>query len=473
LGAGFVFVAAFLVFAPSFGAYFAVLDFNHLDAIRSTDAGTFFRRIFDPSDGGRTVVFTGDLYRPIYYTYFWFEYRLFGADPQPYYVTNALLHASNAVLVWVLARRLTRSDVAATAGALIWAFHPQYADTVAWISSTTDLLLVLLSLMALLLYMSALESTGMRRWAAFGGSFAATLLAIGAKESGTALVPIMAGYHLLFHRPESLRPRDWPWPLLPFALILLVYFPLRAALVGNLAEEGDRELFSPQAMRNIHVLSGLAGAPLVGEELSNSDFGVAQGFAGMLVIGGTLVACALGSRREWFLSGWYYVAMAPYLVLPPLWIVGRYLYLPLIGPAILGGIGLALALERLPLERFGAYARQVALAAVLLGIAVWFGVLNAGYQDWLTEKGETSQAFLDDVREIYPSLPDDGRIIITEYPSLLSFFPDDGWTLRPAVRLIFDSDIEVITMSQIESGEVPPPTEQDLWYPPRAAADAR
>ena len=33
-----VFLAAFLLYAPSFRASFAVLDFNHLDAIRANDA---------------------------------------------------------------------------------------------------------------------------------------------------------------------------------------------------------------------------------------------------------------------------------------------------------------------------------------------------------------------------------------------------------------------------------------------------
>ena len=125
-----VFLAAFLLYAPSFDALFAVLDFNHLDAIRSTDASTFFLRIFDPSDGGRDVIGTGNLYRPIYYTVFWFEYQAFGTDPLPYYVFNATMHGANAVLVFLLAKRLTSSTVAALSGAMIRAFAPPYAARV-------------------------------------------------------------------------------------------------------------------------------------------------------------------------------------------------------------------------------------------------------------------------------------------------------------------------------------------------------
>ncbi len=131
LGAAAVFVAAFLLFTPSLGAYFAVLDFNHLDAIRFTKTSTFFLRIFDPSDGGRNIIGTGELYRPIYYSVYWLEHRAFGYHPLPYYAFNGTVHATNALLVWLLAWRLTRSQLASTAGAIIWAFHPQYADTVA------------------------------------------------------------------------------------------------------------------------------------------------------------------------------------------------------------------------------------------------------------------------------------------------------------------------------------------------------
>jgi hypothetical protein len=469
IGASFVFVASFLLYSHSFGAYFAVLDFNHLDAISSTDGTKFFRSIFDPSDGGRTVIKTGELFRPIYYTVFWFEYQLFGQDAQAYYVFNTVLHATNAALVWLLAWRLTRSQLASVAGALIWAFHPQYADTVAWISSTTDLLLVFFALAAVLLYASALDATGSRRWPLLAGSFAATLLAIGAKESGVALLPILAGYHLLFHTPKRFAWRELPWEIAPFAFAVAAYFLLRYALVGNLAEEGDRSLFSSQAIRNIHVLSGLNAGPLVGQKISNSHFGTAQGAGAMLIIAGTLAAVVLGSRREWFLVGWYYIALVPYLPLPPLWIVGRYLYLPNVGLAIVAGIGLAKAIDLLPSDRVNAYGKQLFAGAALAGIAIWFAVLGTGYQDWLTDKGEVAKGFITELQATYPTLPDDSRLIVTEYPPSLSFYADDAFILRPAVRFAYLREIQVLTMTQINNGEVSPPTDDDFWYPPRPA----
>ncbi len=459
-----VFLAAFLLFVPSFDGLFAVLDFNHLDAIRSTDATTFFLRIFDPSDGGRNVIGTGDLYRPIYYTVFWFEYQAFGTNPLPYYVFNATMHSANAVLVYMLAKRLTNSNVASVVGAIIWAFHPQYADAVVWVSSTTDLLLVFFSLSAVLLYAKALEVEGRARVALTSLSFCAVLFALGAKESGIVLVPIIAGYHVLLGDPGFLRERRVPWGLLPFLLLPLVYFPLRLTLVGNLAANGDNDIFSIEVFVNIHILASLVAAPIVGETSQTSVLSVQQGAAGMAVIAAVVAAAVLGSRREWFLAGWFLLAIGPVLVFPQVWLVGRYLYLPLVGLAILGGIGIARAIELAPSLKLDV-ARLGAGAALTAGVMLWLGVLNMDQQNWWTAKGEEAGVFIASLKATYPDLPEDGRLIVTQHPRSLSLAPNDGMMLASAVRIAYDKDLEVITPWHLNRGEAAP-TERDIWYPP-------
>jgi hypothetical protein len=469
-----VFLAAFLLYVPSFDALFAVLDFNHLDAIRTTDASTFFLRIFDPSDGGRTIIGTGDLYRPIYYTVFWFEYQAFGADPLPYYVFNAALHATNAVLVYVLARRLTNSTLASFAGALIWAFHPQYADAVAWISSTTDRLLVFFGLIAVLCYAKGLELQGRNRAMVLAASFCATLFALGAKESGMVLVPILVGYHLLLGDRDLVRDRRVPWEALPFIAIPLVYFPMRAALVGNLASEGGNEIFSLDVFGNIHVLASLTAAPLIGETVSTSAFGVAQGIAGAVVLAAIVLAVIVGSRREWFLAGWFFVAMTPVLIFPQVWLIGRYLYLPMVGLAILAGLGVkhaaniisAWSADRMRAGAVGALQSGAGIA-LIVGVVVWLGPLTIDHQNLITSKGEEAGAFILELQEAYPELPAEGRLIVTQHPRSLSFVPNDGMMLTSAVRIAYNSDVEVITPWHFGRGSAAP-TELDYWYPPEA-----
>ena len=86
-------------------------------------------------------------------------------DPRGYHLTNLLLHAANAVLVWLvlqaLLRRLVgapahvRSTLAAAVGALFFAIHPLRVESVAWATERRDVLSGFFWLLALLAYLRA------------------------------------------------------------------------------------------------------------------------------------------------------------------------------------------------------------------------------------------------------------------------------------------------------------------------------
>ncbi len=61
-------------------------------------------------------------YFPLVYTAFRIEYGLWGLDPFGYHLINVLLHAANALLLWLLLRRLEIAG--AWFAAAVFALHP-------------------------------------------------------------------------------------------------------------------------------------------------------------------------------------------------------------------------------------------------------------------------------------------------------------------------------------------------------------
>ncbi len=139
-------------------------------------------------------------YVPLAWVSLGLNYVVGGMDPRGYHLTSLLLHATNAMLVYVIAKRLllaarlgAGADFAGppdpgvvTAGAavaaLLFALHPQRVEPVAWISDRGTVLCGMFYLLAVLAYLRAC-ATATLRWRWWGCAsllaFAAALLSKG------------------------------------------------------------------------------------------------------------------------------------------------------------------------------------------------------------------------------------------------------------------------------------------------------
>ena len=96
------------------------------------------------------------------------DYSLWGMNPAGYHLTSLLLHAANAVIVYVLARTLLASSareassdtdvpvtLAAAFSALVFALHPLRVESVAWATERRDVLSGLFFFSSILIYVKS------------------------------------------------------------------------------------------------------------------------------------------------------------------------------------------------------------------------------------------------------------------------------------------------------------------------------
>ncbi len=78
--------------------------------------------------------------------------QLFGLKPWGHHLTNVLLHALNAVLVFALLQQMTGATWRSLLVAALFALHPLRVESVAWVAERKDVLSAFFGLLALIAY---------------------------------------------------------------------------------------------------------------------------------------------------------------------------------------------------------------------------------------------------------------------------------------------------------------------------------
>ncbi|PYM97854.1 MAG: hypothetical protein DME08_09100 [Candidatus Rokuibacteriota bacterium] len=159
------------------------------------------------------------LYMPLTWLTFGLNFAVSGMNPFAYHLTSLLLHALNAAVFYVVAKRLLTAALrgspgadepptaraivpAASVAALLFALHPQRVEPVAWITDRGTLLSGLFYLLAVLAYLrAALGATA----AIFARSHWAPLT--GLVDYGVGARAALAAYSFWFY------PLSFVWPL--------------------------------------------------------------------------------------------------------------------------------------------------------------------------------------------------------------------------------------------------------------------
>jgi protein O-mannosyl-transferase len=191
---------------------------------------------------------TTGLYRPLTTFSFLFNYAILGNGPNPagYHWVNFGLHAANILLVYLLALTMFRRLPLAAATAGLWGLHPVTVEAVTNIAGRADLLAAAGVLGGLLCHIRAGESISPVRKAAWlAALMSAAAIGIFSKENAITLPALMLVYDLAFRLPGK-RPRAFQLPsYLAVAPPLMLFFALRARVLGQIPIIADPFLDNP------------------------------------------------------------------------------------------------------------------------------------------------------------------------------------------------------------------------------------
>ena len=322
------------------------------------------------------------------------DWSLFGAGAGGHHAASVLLHAANAVLLFLVLASASGATRRAWTVAALFALHPLHVESVAWISERKDVLSTVFGLAAMLAYVGYARRPTALRMAAVTSFLAAGLCAKPMLVTLPFLLLLLDAWPLgrwALERPtwRSLRPlvvEKAPLFGVAFASCVVTVVAQRAAgatamnvrlglpwRIGNAAVSYAAYLAKAVVPNHLaifytHPRTALS-IPLAA--------GCAAGLAAI-----TLAAVRSRGRRPYLLVGWlWYVGM----LVPVIGLVqvgsqaraDRYTYLPLVGVFLAAAWGCADLLDALARRRRAdtpptpdAWNRLAPLLAVLPPLAV-------------------------------------------------------------------------------------------------------
>ena len=184
--------ATIALYSPAIGHSFLVLDdHDYVVANSHVHAGLSWKTIkwaFTSTEAAN--------WHPLTWLSHAFDYQLFALNPAGHHFDSVLIHALNAVLLFLLLIWTTKRVGPSLLVAALFAVHPLNVESVAWVAERKNVLSTLFFLLAIGAYVWYAHRPGWRRYLMVVGLFAAGLMA----------------------KPMVIT--------LPFVLLLLDYWPL-------------------------------------------------------------------------------------------------------------------------------------------------------------------------------------------------------------------------------------------------------
>jgi protein O-mannosyl-transferase len=328
-------------------------------------------------------------YRPLFVAWSMLNYTLFGLRPWGWHMAAVVLHVGAVASVFWLVRRLGLEYWTAALAALIFALHPIHIEPVAWVSAASDTMVAMFVALAFAAFLSGRDPKygPKKRRLCWAASLVLLACALLTKEMAVMFSGLVGIYAWLYPRQGQTSQGQRLFAALtetvPYAAVTVAYAMLRKHALVHSTGQFDPAHGMGNVVRTLPLvlatylrqlllpvgMTGLYYTPYVTSSL------LSQVVAPLFVLGAVLVGLWYWNRREGnstiaFAGCWLLVGLVPALYLRNFgngdFVRDRYMYLPSIGFAILGAMGL----RRLP--SFGRWNSQM---VQIIAVAV----LGAGY----------------------------------------------------------------------------------------------
>lgn len=259
----------------------------------------------------------GGFYRPLVSLTFAADRRLGGGRPAAYHVTNVLLHALAAGLVFLLCRELAPggSRRVRYAAAALFLVLPVHTDTVYWVAARTDSLCAVFFFLSLLSFVRFVARPA-------AGTLAVSLLGLAGALLSKEMAWTLPGlFVLVVLLRGAWRDRRVLGALAAAGVLYAAYFAVRWAVLGSLfGSVANAALLSagriPRALFDAGAVFSSSGAPRTAVTL------IVWGVTALL---GVYALGRADLRRDIvLLAGLFLLSLVPVLGLMTRW----YLYIP-------------------------------------------------------------------------------------------------------------------------------------------------
>ncbi len=308
---------------------------------------------------------------------------LFGVDPGWHHRVNVLLHAINAVLLFVLLRSASGAIWRAALVAALFAVHPLHVESVAWVAERKDVLSTLFAFLAMIAYVRWVRRRTPSRYALVAVALALGLLSKPMLVT-LPLVLLLLDWWPLGRFADGFRPSAAPLvreklPLLALSAASCAVTYVAQARGGAVSSVQGLPLGIRLANAALSYVGYLAkafwpsrlAAVYPHPALTSGGMPAASVVASVLLLAGiTSLVLWQARRRPWLVTGWlwYLVTLVPVIGIVQVGMqamADRYTYVPLTGifVALAWSVPDVAAARRLRVGLVGAAAILVLVAS--------------------------------------------------------------------------------------------------------------